>query len=185
MSAWRWVFFVLVFAAGCAAQPPAPAPVAPDCVESEPTVVAFVRHAEKASDGTNDPPLTKVGRQRSTCLAEVLGTWDADHLWATQYQRTQATLEPLASATSIAVDVMEADATQDWVAAIHQAPAGSRIVVSAHSNTIPEIVSALGGDPGPLDAKGHIPSDEYDRLVFVVLRGDEHSVTLRQRYCTR
>jgi len=57
-----------------------------------------VRHAERAEDGTDDPPLTEGGADRARRLAERLSTSPASVLCATAYRRTQATATPTATA---------------------------------------------------------------------------------------
>lgn len=47
-----------------------------------------------------------------------------------------------------------------------------------HSNTTPELVSILGGEPGPpIDE-----ASEYDRLYVLVPAPEGDTVTIRQRY---
>lgn len=156
----------------------APAPAVPL------TTIVFVRHAEKASDGTEDPPLTDAGRQRADCLAQMLASSEITHLFTTPYQRTRATLAPLADALGKPAEVIAADAPDRWLEALKTLPPGAHAVVAAHSNTIPALVDALGGEPGKLDDKGNIPSDEYDRMITVVRdSGGEPVDTIQVRYC--
>lgn len=172
--------------AACRAEPSGPIcpEAAPVGVPAPASTVTFVRHAEKAADGSEDPPLTEAGVARARCLAEVLEPADPTALLSTDTQRTRDTLGPLAERSGVRLEVVDTD-VQGWATRLRQAPEGSRIVVSAHSNTIPAIVSALGGDPGPLDGKGNIPHEEYDRMLTVVLGGRGQVVTVRTRYCVR
>lgn len=175
---------------GCASAPPcpeasvpAPAPVTrasaePTAVKSEAaTVVVFVRHAEKADDGTPDPPLTERGQRRAACLAALLEGFEPDHLLTSQYQRTRATLEPLAAARGVAPEVVEASDDQAWAAVLHELPPGSRAVVAGHSNTLPAWVAELGGEVQGLDDQGNIPHDDYDRMITVIVDGGGRFVT--------
>jgi hypothetical protein len=41
--------------------------------------------------------------------------------------------------------------------------------VCGHSNTVPKLVRALGGEPRGLDAKGNLPDDAYTRLYLLTL----------------
>ncbi len=186
---------ILVLGAACAPPRPAldcpePAPAIPatppPAAVTEPapaTVVTFVRHAEKANDGAKDPPLTEPGQARARCLANLLEPTEPSLLLATKYQRTRSTLGPLAEQAGLDVEVLPAADIDAWGERLRDAPPGSRIVVSAHSNTIPPIVAAIGGEPGPLDEHGNIPHEEYDRMLVVVLDDRGHVVTMRQRYC--
>jgi phosphohistidine phosphatase SixA len=174
----RWVAFgswslVASLSLGCAnkcADAPAPAPPVADgeAAQGQPVTIVFVRHAEKADDGTEDPPLTEEGHARAQCLVTMLRAFGATHLFATQYQRTQATLEPLGEATGLSIETIDASDEVAWLATLYALPGGSRAVVAAHSNTIPAWVRQLEGDPGELDAQGNIPHDEYDRMIHMV-----------------
>ncbi|MCH9682186.1 MAG: histidine phosphatase family protein [Deltaproteobacteria bacterium] len=162
--------------------PTAEASAAPE-VSVAPVVMLLVRHAEKASDGSADPPLTDEGRTRAQCLATLLQDLSPTHLFATQYQRTRATLEPLAAASGHAVTVIEAQDGAKWTQAFDALPPGSRVVVAGHSNTLPQWVAGLGGSLSALDDKGNIPHDEYARLVHVVRDGQGEVVVYTTDYC--
>jgi phosphohistidine phosphatase SixA len=174
----------LLLAGACATSSPSSPPPTEPRDAGPSTVIALVRHAEKAQDGSKDPPLTEAGRARAECLADVLEPLRPNALWATPFQRTRDTLKPLADRTARRVEVMPALEVERWADQLRALPPGSKVVVSAHSNTIPAIVLALGGKPGPLDDSGHIPHEEYDRMLWVVLDASgEHRVTIQQRYC--
>lgn len=147
------------------------------------SVIVFVRHAEKGSGG-DDPALTPEGHARARCLVHELDGFGPTALWSTQYVRTRQTLAPLQQQTGLPVVSLDSSAGGAWVNELTEVPAGSRVVVAGHSNTIPDWVRALGGDPGPVDAEGNIPHDEYDRIIFVVRDGGgRHVTTIVHRYC--
>lgn len=196
--------FLLVV--GCATSPDCPPTVAPAAAESpevaeaptgpaqvdaepntEPNVapvILLVRHAEKAADGTSDPPLTDRGLRRAECLAGLLARFEPTHLLATQYQRTQATLRPLAAASSLEIAVIEAKDTAAWEQTLAELPTGARAVVAGHSNTLPGMVAALGGRLDGLNMLGNIPSDDYDRMVHIVRAGSGPGAIYTTAYCT-
>ena len=196
-------FLSLVLVAGCATRsdcPPAVAPSeAPSALRSPPepavasnrepeataapVLVLMVRHAEKADDGTPDPPLTEPGRERAACLAAMLHGFAPTHLFSSTYQRTRATLEPLATATGLTPTLIDPKDDAAWQRALRELPPGSRAVVVGHSNTLPALVAALGGRVSGLDAEGNLPHDEYDRLVHVVAFGPGHATSYDTRYC--
>lgn len=172
----------------CASAPPCPQPITP--VEStEPstpaaaTVVIFVRHAEKASDGTSDPPLTERGQRRAECLATLLGPFEPDQLLSSEYRRTQDTLAPLARATGRTVETIDAADAEAWATALQQLPAGARVVVSGHSNTLPAWVAELGTQLDDLDPDGNIPHDDYDRMIHVIVGEGRAAVGFETAYC--
>jgi broad specificity phosphatase PhoE len=131
--------------------------------ETRPTTVVLVRHAEKASDGTSDPPLTEAGEERARELSQLLSRARVSHLFASEFRRTQATLAPLAAAQGKEVFVRPARASAELALELAGLPEGSLAVVAGHSNTVPALVQALGG------AADALTEQQYDRL-FVVTR---------------
>lgn len=67
--------------------------------------IVIVRHAEKADDGTTDPPLSLTGRARAERLVDIVKGATIVALYATQYRRTQQTLAPLAKAHKLNVQI--------------------------------------------------------------------------------
>jgi phosphohistidine phosphatase SixA len=154
---------------GSAGVSPSSAPLAADSV-----VVFVVRHAEKVEDGSQDPPLTAAGRARTALLARMLSDVALTGAYATDYRRARATAEPAARAAGLEVRLYD-PAKPEALAARLRARAG-RYLVIGHSNTVPGLVRALGGDPGP-----DLSEAAYDRL-YVVLIGPRGVTTLRLRY---
>ena len=62
----------------------------------EPVVVYLVRHAEKADDGTTDPPLTVAGQIRVQTLKAILADASLTHVHSTDVERTRETARPIA-----------------------------------------------------------------------------------------
>lgn len=158
---------------------------ATDPIAARPTTVILVRHAEKADDDPRDPSLSPRGEARARALAGLLAQAGVTHLFASEFKRTQATLRPLASATGRPLVVVPAADGAALVAAIQALPAGSVAVVSGHSNTVPTLVSGLGGalrgtvasPTGPL-----LPDEAYDRLFLLVVPARGEVQTLELRY---
>jgi phosphohistidine phosphatase SixA len=123
-------------------------------------IIVLVRHAEKAADHPTDPSLTREGHARAAELARLLGRSDVTAVLSSDYRRTRDTAAPLADRLGIEVELYDAGAL-DALATELLGRTGS-IVVVGHSNTTPELVTLLGGDPGePID------DAEYDRLYVV------------------
>lgn len=142
--------------------------------EAEATVVYLVRHAEKADDDPNDPTLTAEGEARAIELVRVLADAGITHLWSTPYRRTESTIAPLAEALGLEVMTYR-PGDPAFIETLRSTP--GRIVVSAHSNTTPALVEALGGDP-----VSEIPDWEYDRLYVVVVARDGSVTSTLLRY---
>jgi phosphohistidine phosphatase SixA len=158
---------VLASAAGATIRPAAPP-------ERDSVVVFVVRHAEKVEDGAKDPRLTAAGRARAAQLARVLGDAGLTGVYSTDYRRTRETAGPAAAEDGLEVRIYD-PSKPEALAARLRARAGRYLVVG-HSNTVPGLVRALGGDPGP-----EMSEAEYDRL-YVVLIGPGGATTLRLRY---
>lgn len=145
--------------------------------QDEPVVVYLVRHAERAEDGTRDPPISPEGWQRSDLLAVMLRDAGITHIHSTDLERTRSTATPTAEAAGLEL-AFYAPNDLDGLADEIRATPGRHLVVG-HSNTTPAAVAALGGDPGePIDEM------EYDRLYIVTLT-DEGASTVLLRFGRR
>lgn len=154
-----------------------PAPLA------EPTVIFLVRHAEKADDGTRNPPLTEAGAVRADCLARTLGDAGVSRVFSTDLQRTQLTVEPLAKAMGLKVEALPAADGAALLEQLDGLPPGSVAIAAGHSNTVPAIARELGVTLTQLDEKGFFPHDEYDRLVAIVRAPNLPTTLLQLHYC--
>lgn len=137
-------------------------------------IIFIVRHAERL-DETADPPLSAAGETRAAQLAHMLRAVEVTHLFATQFQRTRLTLEPLAEQAGLAVHTVDARQTDQLAVQLRQLPEGAVAVVAGHSNTVPELIEALGGPDLP-----QIEHGQYDRLFQLLLleAGDVQLVEL-------
>ncbi|MEO0652333.1 MAG: histidine phosphatase family protein [Planctomycetota bacterium] len=156
---------------GCATAPSAAkAPV------DGPRSVVCVRHAEKQSG--DDPALTPAGQERAEALARLLAAGDVTHLFASQYRRTRETLAPLSAATGLAIEGYDAGDLEGLVERLDALPIGSVAVVAGHSNTVPPLVRALGGDLRDTSDSdyGEVLADNAHDRAFLVLRGGSTTV---------
>ena len=130
------------------------------------TTVYLVRHAEKAADpGDGDPPLTEAGQARARALALTLADVPLAAVYTTDLKRTRETLAPLAAAQGLEPRVLPAADTARLVEALAATSAGARVLVVGHSNTLPEVLAALGVDG--VD----VQHGDYDDLFVLVLGG--------------
>ena len=173
------LLLALLLPAGCvAAQGGAPAPApAPG-----PTVVILVRHAEKASETADDPPLSERGLARAVALSEALRDAGLTGLIVSERLRTHQTAAPAAAGRRLAVDTVPirggVRAHVKAVAARIRGPhAGGTVLVVGHSNTIPAIITALGAGPLP-----DICDAAYADLHVMILGGDERPRLLRTTF---
>jgi len=142
--------------------------------------VFVVRHAERADAGMNatpDPLLSDAGRARADRLAALLADAGVRAIFATEYKRTVGTVEPLASRLGLSVQQVPAKDTPALVARIRASGPDDAVVVAGHSNTVPDILKALG-----VTDSITIADDEYDNLFIVVPRGSDPPALVRLRY---
>lgn len=66
-------------------------------VFAQDTTYILVRHAEKDTSTEYDPVLTAEGKARAERLFEIIKKYNPEQIFATAFQRTRGTVEPLAS----------------------------------------------------------------------------------------
>ena len=132
------------------------------------TTVVVVRHAEKATLPAEDPVLTEMGMQRARIFATMLDSASVKAIYTTQFARNRQTAMPVAQRQGISPTVLPitsgkvpeyAQALQRDIALNHP---GASVVVVAHSNTIDDIILALGGPD-----IGDLREDDYNRLFIL------------------
>ncbi len=133
------------------------------------TTIILVRHAEKALEPKDDPPLTPAGEVRAAALVEALGTAGIVAIYSTPWKRTQQTAAPIAAKLGIAVttfDVTPGERTYGelYAAELLAKHRGRVVLVIGHSNTVPAILKALGIADAPA-----IQDPEYDNLFVVTV----------------
>lgn len=170
---------VWTLTAGCVGTATVQAP-AEDPELAEATVVFLARHAEAVypppEDSPRNPPLNAMGQARADALARLLSDSGVTRIWSTDYARTQETAAPLASTLGLSVASYDPTDLPAFAEQLRTTP--GRHVVLGHSNTTPQLVEALGGEPGaPIDE-----TVEYDRLYVVTLGTGGQVTTALLRY---
>ena len=128
---------------------------------AETTVVYLVRHAEKIDDSA-DPDLSSAGYARAEVYASILKDEDVSAIFSTPYIRTRKTAEPTASVHGLEILEYDPAAPEELVAKLETLT--GTVLVTGHSNTIPELVNLLTGENMPdLDER------VYDRVYRVTL----------------
>ena len=147
--------------------------------QSGPTLVILVRHAEPANDDGNDPALSQAGARRARALAAALRDAGVTAILTSPFRRTRETAQPLAQAADVTPSVVAVgNSMAGYLAALTAsvlAQTGTVLVVG-HSNTVPQLIAALGGPTLP-----NICESAFDRLFVLVLSGDKPRL-LRARY---
>ncbi len=128
------------------------------------TTFILVRHAEKADDGTRNPPLNEVGKQRALDLAALLENQEITALYSTPYKRTRETVQPLAEKKGLETKEYEPRPGEDWLAKLYKDHTSGTVVIVGHSNTIPFIANKLLGE----DVFSQFDDKEYSNLIVVL-----------------
>jgi broad specificity phosphatase PhoE len=131
------------------------------------TTVIVVRHAEKAAEPVADPALTPFGTARAQALVELVKDAGISAIISTQFTRTRNTIAPIAAKLGLTPEIVDARVPQhpkavaDGILAAHR---GQTVLVVGHSNTVPDIVAALGA-PKPVP----ICDEGYDNVYVVTV----------------
>ena len=142
------------------------------------TTVVVVRHAEKAKGPAEDPGLTERGMKRAEIFATMLDSARVSAIYTTQFARNMQTAMPVARRQGVSPTVLPitsgkapeyAQALQRDIALNHP---GVTVVVVAHSNTIDDIILAMGGPD-----IGDLREDDYNRL-FILSVGNSGEASL-------
>ncbi len=174
---------LLLFLAATGAPGPASAEAA-----AGPLTVYLVRHAEK--EAGDNPSLSAAGRARVAALLRRFEDTVFSALFATETCRTVLTLQPLARKHGLAIQIQGDDASAGnlnsctpavtvmvekfgfagggLVARLQRQRGGGPVLVAGHSNTLPEILRALGAPCGEGFCAAMADS-EYSNLFEVTL----------------
>lgn len=135
--------------------------------------VVLVRHAEKAPLPANDPVLSTAGSMRAGALDAVVRNMSIGDVVVSHLQRTRLTASVLIARTSPVVHVVPISAAgpaahiravADTVRAIARRRGQGGILVIGHSNTVTQIVGALGAGTLP-----ELCDSQYSQLFRVSL----------------
>lgn len=152
--------------------------------------VFLVRHAERADEPRQDPPLTEKGVARSEALARLLSTAGVKAIYTSQFARTKLTAEPLAKQLGVTVTPLSLkispsnpraiaeESTKETVDKIMSQVDGSVLVVG-HSNSIPDVIKMLGGDLVPT-----IDEKKFDDLFVVTVYATGKAKVTHLKYGT-
>ena len=160
---------------------------------AEDTVLLLVRHAEKEDGGAN-PDLSPRGQRRAAALAAIAETWRVNAVVSSDFCRTAQTAAAVAGSRRMPIvvqpisggrggietcdppielpvlfladELASTDAFKEWLL---EDQAGRVVLLVGHSNTVPELIAAFGGEAVPRIA---IDESEYSRLFVLTLPAD-------------
>jgi broad specificity phosphatase PhoE len=146
-------------------------------VAAQPPVIFLVRHAERAATSgrvPSDTGLSAPGHERAEALARTLKDAQITAIYTTEYKRTRETAGPIARSLGMQPEVIPADDLRGLIAKL-KASRGNVLVVG-HSNTLPQIISALGAS-----SRVAVSESEYDNLFLVLLEDPPRLIHLHYR----
>jgi broad specificity phosphatase PhoE len=119
-----------------------------------------VRHAEKL-DKTPNSVLSSAGHARAGILKNNLQNRKIELIFATSFQRTQETAQPLATFLNKSLLIYRNNA-EDSIATVISANKNRNILLVGHSGNIPRIIEMITGKKIT-----PIREDEYDNLYII------------------
>lgn len=135
--------------------------------------VVLIRHAERDASGGDS--LSSAGQLRATLLVRMFKDAGISAIFTSEFSRTKQTAAPLAQAVGVTPRALASSLD----AALQQLrAAGPLPFVVGHSDTVPQLIAALGGS----DAVA-IGEHEFDR-IFVTSSSADGQTTLAFRYVT-
>jgi probable phosphoglycerate mutase len=137
------------------------------------STIFIVRHAEKAQRDGDDPDLSEAGRARAESLANLLKDAGISAIYTSEVKRTKQTAAPLARALHLDPTVVAANERAALIAKLKDA--SGDVLVVGHSNTIPDLIRALG-----ITTPVTIADNDYDNLFVLIL--EEKPRLLRLHY---
>jgi phosphohistidine phosphatase SixA len=156
------------------------ASLAPVAAADHPQIVVVVRHAEKADVPAGDVTLSPAGQARAEELAMALAEARLDTIVTTQFRRTRDTAAPLSVGLNLTPVVVHAGTdTASHVKAVAAAvrAGGYSVLVVGHSNTVPAIITALGGP-----VMQELCESEYSNLFTLALVPGQPARLVHGRY---
>jgi broad specificity phosphatase PhoE len=133
------------------------------CWPRQVTTVMLIRHAEPGDTPPGNPTLNTAGQARAQTLVHVAGSAGVAAIFATELTRTQQTAQPLATQLGLTITQVPAADVTGLVSQIRTSHRGQVVLVAGHSNTVPQIIQALGG--GTVT----IGDGEFDNLFVVTI----------------
>lgn len=143
------------------------------------TTYYVVRHAEKADNTTpGDVPLSEAGTRRAEALKDLLQHKNIGTIYATNFQRTRLTAQPLANAVGRTIQVYNAlDSTfVPRIVNIGNQDKDGNILIVGHSNTVDDIVNTLVGHTV---VEHDLADTQYGDLYVVKQKGKKFTVQHR------
>lgn len=122
-----------------------------------------VRHAERLNT-SDDSPLSEAGFVRAQVLKDTLKNISISKIFSSTYLRTQQTAQPTADDKKLSVTIYNPDTTAGLITRLKKIK-GSRVLVTGHSDNVPNIVAGLSNQTVP-----PIASNDFDNFYVIKIR---------------
>lgn len=126
--------------------------------------IFIVRHAEKKSPKMDASLLSPAGLKRAKTLARVLADAPLKAVYCTEYERTRQTAAPTAAEHGLKPVALDSGDLKGLAVRLKAVPASEDALVVGHSDTIPDLLTALG-----VSTRVAIGPADYDDLFIVDL----------------
>lgn len=137
------------------------------------THIYLVRHGEKSAPSGN-VPLSGEGMQRAETLKDSLAGKKISGVFTTYTIRTAQTAQPTARAAGLDTTTY---ASGDSLLRVLLGRKGKNYLVVGHSNTVPQMLRAVGLQPG---FEGNIPDQQYDNLFEIIVKKNETKLLVKK-----
>jgi phosphohistidine phosphatase SixA len=185
---WSALALLLASACACLGQSSDAKPAQGDASGGKVTTVFLVRHAERAQEPAQDPALTEAGRARAEALARLLSGAGVKAVYTSQFARTKQTAEPLAKLLGVPVSPVSLALKPDRPREISEQSirelkgkveghAGEAVLVVGHTNSVPDLIRALGGDTVPT-----MDESRFDDLFVVTVYAPGRAKVVQLKY---
>lgn len=152
------------------------------------TTVFLVRHAEKVTDGGDDPTLTLEGFQRAEELAYVLKNVKLDAIYDTPYKRTKLTIKPIAKLLGKNIQTIPSLKKEDLTKFVDEAIVkhkGEKILIASHSNIVPALIKLIRQEKFEMRTMKSLEDSAYDDLFMVVFTERKDAQVFNLKYGER
>ncbi len=112
-------------------------------VGADETLLIFVRHTEKADDGTRNPPLNPKGLERANALTKKLAAMPLSAIYSTNYKRTLMTATPTAFHFELPVYTYDFNNLEAFLNNVITQNKGTAVLIVGHSNTTPNLINLV------------------------------------------
>lgn len=140
-------------------------------IKAQEVSIFLTRHAEKATDDPKNPSLSEKGVERAKQLVAFFENQSIDLFFSTPYKRTIGTIKPLADKNGKEIAEYSPMQQKQFAEELVKLN-GKTVLVSGHSNTIPDLVNKLAGT----DVYKQIDDSRYGDIWLVHIKDGKAKV---------